>query len=232
MMKKSHTKLILAAAAFLIPLSNHAAEEVATEGASVGKWTMDWEAAKELAAEKNLPMLLNFTGSDWCGWCKLMDEAVFAKAPWKSYAADNVVLVTLDFPQDKSIVPEKYTEQNEELRERFRIQGFPTYVILDSNGETQLGQLGAGRDVTPEMFIEQFKDQTRFSEANQKAYIEANPDKAEAYQKAIADFREVQSDFKAWLETGPQKTEENDKKFAEFQSRMEASAEALQAFDE
>ncbi len=45
-----------------------AAEAIQTEGAKVGHWTMDFEAAKKIAAEKNLPLLLNFTGSDWCGW--------------------------------------------------------------------------------------------------------------------------------------------------------------------
>ena len=64
--------------------------------------------------------MLNFTGSDWCGWCKLMDKEVFAKDEWKTFAAENVVLVTLDFPKDKSIVPEKYVARNKELQEAVR----------------------------------------------------------------------------------------------------------------
>ena len=100
-------------------------------------------------AHQELPLLLNFTGSDWCGWCKIMDKNVFAGEEWKKYAADNVVLVTLDFPNDKSIVPEKYVERNKNLQAKFGVGGYPTYVILDSDGETKLGQLGAGKEKTP-----------------------------------------------------------------------------------
>ena len=87
--------------------SAHASDSVQTEGAKVGHWTMDFDAAKKMAAEKNLPLMLNFTGSDWCGWCKLMDKNVFAEKEWQDYAGENALLVTLDFPKDKSIVPEK-----------------------------------------------------------------------------------------------------------------------------
>ena len=93
------------------------ASEVATEGAEVGKWTMDYAAAAKLAKEKNLPMLLNFTGSDWCGWCKIMDGNVYAKPEWSEFAGKQLVLVTFDFPQDKSIVPERLTSQNNEMKD-------------------------------------------------------------------------------------------------------------------
>ena len=78
---------------------------VATSGAELGKWTMDFDAAKTLAAEKEVPILINFTGSDWCGWCKLMDREVFSKAEWQQYAAESLVLVWIDFPRDKALVP-------------------------------------------------------------------------------------------------------------------------------
>ena len=77
----------------------------ATEGAKVGEWTMDFDAAKTLAKEKNLPILMNFTGSDWCGWCKVMDRSVFSKPKWDAYAKKNLVLVFIDFPQNKALVP-------------------------------------------------------------------------------------------------------------------------------
>ena len=91
-------------AASAVVMSAQAADQVELEGASVGIWTMDFDAAVKLAGEKNLPLMLNFTGSDWCGWCKLMDKNVFAEEVWKTYAKENVLLVTLDFPQDKSVV--------------------------------------------------------------------------------------------------------------------------------
>ena len=100
-----------------VVMNAQAADKVKLEGAKVGVWTMDFDAAVKLAGEKNLPLMLNFTGSDWCGWCKLMDKNVFAEEEWKAYAKDNVLLVTLDFPNDKSIVPEKYVKRNEKLQE-------------------------------------------------------------------------------------------------------------------
>ena len=137
----------------ILAFSAHAEDKVQLEGAEAGKWTMDYEAAVELAAKKKLPMMLNFTGSDWCGWCKLMDKGVFAQDEWKEFATKNVILVTLDFPKDKSIVPEKYVSQNNELKQQFGVRGYPTYVVLDSDGKSKLGQLGAGRDKTPASFI-------------------------------------------------------------------------------
>ena len=119
-----------------VALSAQAADKVELEGAKVGIWTMDFDAAVKLAGEKNLPLMLNFTGSDWCGWCKLMDKGVFAQDEWKEYAAKNVLLVTLDFPKDKNIVPEKYVSRNNELKEQFGVRGYPTYVVLDSDGKS------------------------------------------------------------------------------------------------
>ena len=122
-----------------VALSAQAADKVELEGAKVGVWTMDYDAAVKLAGEKKLPLMLNFTGSDWCGWCKLMDKGVFAQDEWKKFAAKNVLLVTLDFPKDKNIVPEKYVSRNKELQKQFGVRGFPTYVVLDSDGKSKLG---------------------------------------------------------------------------------------------
>ncbi|MBL50064.1 MAG: thioredoxin, partial [Roseibacillus sp.] len=92
-LKKMMTGLAMATLVSNAP----AADKVELEGAKVGVWTMDFDAAVKLAGEKKLPLMLNFTGSDWCGWCKLMDKEVFAEEVWKTYAKENVLLVTLDF---------------------------------------------------------------------------------------------------------------------------------------
>ena len=211
-------------------LTAEAENSVATEGAEIGKWTMDYDAATKLAAENKLPMMLNFTGSDWCGWCKLMDKAVFAEDEWKKFAAENVVLVTIDFPNDKSIVPEKFVARNKELQTQFGVRGFPTYVVLDSDAKTKLGQLGAGRDKTPASFIEEFKGVAKMSASAIEAYVKANPDKAEAYKAAIAEDKAAQKALADWIATGPEKNEENDKKYAEFKERIEKASEKLASF--
>lgn len=124
-----------------------------TDGARVGVWTQDYDAAVALAKTNNLPLLLNFTGSDWCGWCKLMDRQVFSKAEWEKWAKENIVLAFIDFPRKKSLVPEKYVARNERLSEKYGIEGFPTYVLVDPESGAAVGTLGASRDATPEKFI-------------------------------------------------------------------------------
>ncbi len=213
-----------------VALSAQAADKVELEGAKVGVWTMDYDAAVKLAGEKKLPLMLNFTGSDWCGWCKLMDKNVFAEEVWKTYAKDNVLLVTLDFPNDKSIVPEKYVKRNKKLQEQFEVGGFPTYVVLDNDGETKLGQLGAGRDKTPSSFIDEFKGVVRMSVGAIEAFLKANPDKAAGYKAAIEEFQTSKKSLMAWLETEPKRTEENTKKFEGFNKRIGEAEKALKAF--
>lgn len=224
--KSTLTALALSVSTF----TAHAEIAVATEGAEVGKWTMDFDAASKLAGEKKLPMLLNFTGSDWCHWCKIMDKNVFAGQAWKDYAAENVVLVTFDFPKDKNIVPEKYVERNNTLKTKFGVRGFPTYMILDSDAETKIGQLGAGKDKTPESFIKEFKAATRMSASAIEEYVKANPDKAEAYKAAIAETKAAEKSLKDWISTKPKRNEENTKKFEAFQARIKAAGEKLAEF--
>ena len=98
------------------------------------EWMTDFEAAKQKAAAENKDLLVDFTGSDWCGWCiKLVDE-VFKHDAFKKGVADNFVLVEIDFPQDKSKLDEATQKQNEILKEKYSIQGFPTILLLDDQG--------------------------------------------------------------------------------------------------
>ena len=129
-------------------------EGFAKKNAEVGKWTQDLEAAKKLASEKNLPIFLNFTGSDWCGWCIHMDKKVFNTDAWKDYAKENLILVALDFPRKESLVPAKYVDRNRELASKFRVRGFPTYFLVSSDLTETYGVLGAKREIAPKGFID------------------------------------------------------------------------------
>lgn len=132
-----------------------------TVGAKVGTWTMDFEAAQKLAAEKKLPIFINFTGSDWCGWCKHIDKEVFTKEAWQTFAKDNLILVWTDFPSDQSLVPADRAVKNKVLAEQFKVRGYPTLFILDTDGKTILATLGASQNMTAETFIDQVKQGTR-----------------------------------------------------------------------
>lgn len=225
---KTTIATIFALALMVIP--TQAADKVQLDGAKVGHWTMDYDAAVKLAAEKKLPLLLNFTGSDWCGWCQLMDKDVFAKPEWQKFAADNVLLVTLDFPRDQNIVPKKYVARNEKLKNEFAVQGYPSYIILDSDGKTKIGQLGAGEGKTPKSFIAEFKDAVKTSASGIAAYVKEHPDKAGAFKKSIADAQVSKKEMIDWISTRPERNEENNKKFEQFQKKIKEANAKLAEF--
>ena len=103
-------------------------------------WDDDYEKALAQAKAEKKMVVLDFTGSDWCGWCIKLDKEVFSKKEFKDYAKDNLVLVEVDFPQTKRL-PKKTVEQNEKLQKEHGIRGYPTIIVLDSEGK-KVGQLG------------------------------------------------------------------------------------------
>lgn len=96
-------------------------------------WQTDFKAAQAKAkAEKKL-LLLDFTGSDWCGWCIRLDQEVFNTEAFRSEAPKHFVLVQLDFPQGKEL-PEALAAQNAKLADQYSVQGYPTILLLDADG--------------------------------------------------------------------------------------------------
>ena len=108
---------------------------------SGSEWQTDYEQALATAKAGNKCVLLDFTGSDWCGPCIQMNKVVFSKAAFLAYAAKNLILVEVDYPQHKKL-PEKVTKQNERLMHEYGIDnsGFPTVILLNPDGKI-LGQL-------------------------------------------------------------------------------------------
>ena len=94
----------------------------------------DYKQAQQEAKAGNKFLLLNFTGSDWCGWCKKFDKEVLLQPEFKDYARDNLVVVELDFPRGKPQTPE-LRKQNQELAQQYEIVGFPTIVVLSADGQ-------------------------------------------------------------------------------------------------
>lgn len=99
-----------------------------------GNWLTDFEEAKKQAKEQGVPILADFTGSDWCGWCIKLKKEVFSQEAFQAYAKDNLVLLELDFPRRKEI-PAETRKQNEALMKEFGIRGFPTILLLDAEGK-------------------------------------------------------------------------------------------------
>jgi protein disulfide-isomerase len=103
-------------------------------------WMTSYEEGQQEAKANNKLVLLDFTGSDWCGWCILLDREVFSKPKFKEYASKNLVLVELDFPKTKP-VSDATRKQNLRLAQRYQIQGFPTIIVLNGDGQV-VGEFG------------------------------------------------------------------------------------------
>ncbi|QDU84121.1 Disulfide bond reductase DsbH precursor [Planctomycetes bacterium Pla163] len=115
-------------------------------------WVADYDAALALAKETNKDVLVDFTGSDWCGWCIRLDNEVFSKDAFKAYADEHFVLCALDFPngeEARAKVPNP--ERNAEVQQQFGIQGFPTILLMTKDGElyAQTGYQAGG----PEAYV-------------------------------------------------------------------------------
>lgn len=139
-------------------------------------WTHDFAAAKKQAADEKKDLLIDFTGSDWCGWCERLNEQVFIQAPFKAGVKDKFVLVELDYPQKPENVAKLSGEtkaQNKELQAKYSINGYPTILLCDAEGRpyaktgfqkggpekyvTHLDELRAKKDVRDKSFAEAAK---------------------------------------------------------------------------
>ena len=100
-------------------------------------WLTDFEVAKKTAIEKKQNILLNFSGSDWCGPCMRMKKEIFASTEFTSYATDHLVLLNADFPRNKKNKLSKEQElMNDKLAEKYNPEGkFPYTVLLNANGD-------------------------------------------------------------------------------------------------
>lgn len=118
-------------------------------------WTHDFEAARKQAAAEKKDLLLDFTGSEWCGICKVLDQEVFQQEAFKNGVKDKFVLVELDYPQEPggkvAGQPEEVRLQNERLAAKYPVPGMPSIVLCDASGrpyaQTGYQQGGAERYV-------------------------------------------------------------------------------------
>lgn len=130
---------------------------IATASIAVGSdWGTDWEAAKAQAKKEDKPIFINFTGSDWCGWCIKLEKEVFSKKAFKDYAKENLVLMEVDFPR-KAKQSAEVKEQNKKLDKEFKIEGYPTLFLLDAEGKKLSGDVGY-REGGPDAYVKHLKE--------------------------------------------------------------------------
>jgi thioredoxin-related protein len=137
------------------PVDSSSTQALSTQVApSKAGWITSYEQGQQEAKANNKLVLLDFTGSDWCGWCKLLDREVFSKPQFKEYASKNLVLVELDFPRMKPMSQEMRA-QNTRLARQYQVEGFPTIIVLNGDGKVvgAFGYLEGG----PDAFIAQLE---------------------------------------------------------------------------
>lgn len=109
-------------------------------------WHTDMSKASELSMKEKKPLMLFFTGSDWCGWCIRLQNEVFKKEDFAKWAKENVILVELDFPK-RTPQDDAIKMQNAQLQQIFQVRGYPTIWIVNpektEEGKVNLNALGS-----------------------------------------------------------------------------------------
>jgi thioredoxin-related protein len=103
-------------------------------------WLTDLPKAQAKAKQESKLVMLDFTGSDWCGWCIKLDKEVFSQPAFAEYASKNLVLVEVDFPRSKPQSAD-LKKANAALQDKYKIEGYPTIIVLNGDGK-KVGELG------------------------------------------------------------------------------------------
>ena len=123
--------------------------------AAESSWLTDLPKAEAQAKAENKIILIDFTGSDWCGWCIKFKKEVLDTAEFQAYAAKNVVLVELDYPSKKA-QSDELKKANAGLKDKYDVKGFPTLVVLDKDGK-EIGRQVGYSEGGPKAFIEKLE---------------------------------------------------------------------------
>lgn len=122
------------------------------------KWVGSFSTAKNIATEKHQIILLNFSGSDWCGPCIRLRQEIFESAVFKEYSDSNVVLLNADFPRlKKNKLSKEQTKQNEALADKYNPKGkFPFTLLLNADGKI-LKAYDGFPNISPQEFTNEIK---------------------------------------------------------------------------
>lgn len=124
-------------------------------------WQLNFEQAKTEAKGSNKLVLLNFSGSDWCGPCIKLKKEIFESEAFAAYADQHLVLVRADFPRSKKnqLSPQQ-TTHNESLAERYNPEGqFPLTVLIDANGKALKQWVGYPATLTVQTLVNEIDAQ-------------------------------------------------------------------------
>ena len=134
-MKKIILSLIIC---LFVVTDNFGQEDVVIEE-SIEQINLNWETSFKRALKKakkqNKPVLIYFTGSDWCGPCKVLDKKLFHTEKFKTMADESLILYMVDVPRNKDLVKEKTRIINKEISRKYGQRAFPTLILVNSDGE-------------------------------------------------------------------------------------------------
>lgn len=148
--------------------------------AELNGFLVDVEQAFIQAEEENKDLLIDFSGSDWCGWCMRLSEEIFSQEKFQAVAKEHFVLVEMDFPKDVSGMSEETLKQNTIWQEKLSVEGFPAVFLLDTTGKpyAQTGYQAGG----PERYLEHLSELRQIRIKRDELFVLA--DKTTAVERA------------------------------------------------
>ena len=163
---------------------------LAALSASAGEgvnWTEDAKAAMATAAKESKDLLIDFTGSDWCGWCQKLDAEVFSQPAFAAEAPKSFVFLKLDFPHERKL-SEETKKQNDEWQAKYRVSGYPTIILADAAGKPygRTGYVPGGAEKYLKHLAELRKTSIARNEAFAKAKAAEGIERAKFLDTALA----------------------------------------------
>ena len=132
---KNHHLIFLAATACIflfLPGCSRSRPKIAPLAPAESSWLSDYKKAQQEAKTSNKFLLLDFTGSDWCGWCKRLEKEILSQSQFENYARENLVLLEVDFPRAKPQSP----ELRKHWRSNIRLKDFPRSSCSTATGKS------------------------------------------------------------------------------------------------
>jgi len=179
-------------------------------------WTENAQDAMAQAAKEKKDLLIDFTGSDWCGWCQKLDKEVFSQDAFVAEAPKSFVFLKLDFPHNRPLSDET-KKQNAEWQQKFSVRGYPTIILADATGKpyAQTGYRPGGADEYLKHLAELRQAREKRDQALAKAAAAQGVEKAKlldaalstmdpdmvlgAYSDTVAEIIKLDADGKAGL---------------------------------
>ncbi len=123
-------------------------------------WKLDYNQALELAKSEKKPILVLFTGSDWCPPCMLLHKYIFHTDEFEKWSKDHLIMVLADFPRlRKNQIPEEQAKKNEKLAKKFKVKVLPTVFLLNNYGKVLDKKVGYNGE-TPKEYIQNIIQKT------------------------------------------------------------------------